>query len=377
MPPHGPTHGPGGSDPAEAASVRWENIIGRPSQFPPTPHGWSHGPTGPDPIVGWTAEDVGALPASPFIPLRLRASPTWTESMGWVQSMGYHPPYLFFMDSSYLMAYDITTGSPSRVIAVPLASFGGGAEGVLAVSGRYLLLSGATGPRVIDIGRLQTPAIVGQADWGKTINEWRAVPPYIWVLVGTSEVALFDCSTPTSPQIYEAVIRPESGSFLQLMGVTRDLLAVMGSGPSGVRIYDVSSPLTPVQVGMIPVQGSGAYRHPWVAVYDAANRFFYLYDVSDPTAPVLVGQTALPAEVLTWDGHCVLTPSGFYFLFVYRTSDYYLGIGAVDISNPTAPEYVGYLPLNIATTRALHIIHVGNYIAVGGYSGQKQFWLIG
>ncbi len=122
--------------------------------------------------------------------------------------------------------------------------------------------------------------------------------------------------------------------------VVQGTVAYVADTANGLRIFDVSDPADPIQVGMATI-GDGAWDVfvtgdlAYVAAHSEGLRIF---DISDPTTPTPVGFASTPDHALgvTVDGD---------HAFVANRSD---GVIIIDVSDPTAPVTVG------STTLSLH-----------------------
>jgi hypothetical protein len=129
----------------------------------------------------------------------------------------------------------------------------------------------------------------------------------------------------------------------------------------GIRIYDVSNPKQPVNVGhAVETNGGGACRiavsgqYAYVANFSDGLR---IYDVSNPTNPVSIGQTnnAGTAFNVTVSGH---------YAFLADQSD---GLRIYDITDPTNPSNIGHAAEpGFGSAQAVAV--VGHYAYVANYS---------
>jgi len=112
--------------------------------------------------------------------------------------------------------------------------------------------------------------------------------------------------------------------------------AYVAASTSGLMIFDISDPATPVWLGTADtpancqaslIIGDLAY------VADAYSPGFCVIDVSDPTAPVMLGQTGGWTSYL-WD-LALAAPDTFYL------ADSYYGVRIVEATDPTDPTTVG------------------------------------
>jgi len=143
--------------------------------------------------------------------------------------------------------------------------------------------------------------------------------PHAPVVLGTEPVTVMD-------EVYDVDIA-DSHAFVTYL---------QWGGATGVRVFDVSDPGAPTDVGDLqaPPGDWAAYLaargdHVYVSF---AYTTFGVVDVSDPTAPVLVGQVAIdhPWQI-TLDGDLA---------YVTRSG---APPAIVDVADPTAPSVIGSL----------------------------------
>lgn len=223
-------------------------------------------------------------------------------------------------------------------------------EGDLAVfgSGRVLIVADLSDPvQPVEVGRVVLTGVVRDID----ILDERA-----YVATGESGLAIVDLSDPSAP----FVLGTAAAAFGEVIDVVADgsyAYAVERAYPTQyaksthLDVIDVSQPSQPVLVGSVETQYrnpvrlavSGdvvflaAYPHLWPAPTGEAIR---VYDVSDPEQPVELG---LPTSSL-WgaDGIEVVGDE----LFVLGEA--YLGgalLEVFDLGDPASPVQIGHLEL--------------------------------
>ncbi len=122
----------------------------------------------------------------------------------------------------------------------------------------------------------------------------------------------------------------------------------------GLRVYDISRPEKPVEIGFMPVDGLGPQRiwytggrYAYVSMHLAgfSDHIFTVVDLQDLTRPQIVGKCWIPGmwaaggETPTWQAgrryamhHCVV--AGHLAYASWRDG----GMTVIDISEPTAPR---------------------------------------
>jgi hypothetical protein len=123
---------------------------------------------------------------------------------------------------------------------------------------------------------------------------------------------------------------------------------------SGLRVYDISKPDRPVEIGFMPISGLGPQRiwytggrYAYVSIHFAGftDHIFTVVDLIDPRRPEVVGKCWIPGmwagggETPTWKAgrryamhHCLVTGNLAYA--AWRDG----GMTVIDISEPTAPK---------------------------------------
>ncbi len=126
----------------------------------------------------------------------------------------------------------------------------------------------------------------------------------------------------------------------------------------GIRVYDISNPAKPAEIGFMPVDGIGPHRiwyvggrYAYASIHfaDYTDHILAVIDMADPRNPKVVGRCGLPGmwrgggETPTWpEGrryalHHALV-AGNYAYGCWRDG----GLGVIDISDPTNPKLVAH-----------------------------------
>ncbi len=115
------------------------------------------------------------------------------------------------------------------------------------------------------------------------------------------------------------------------------------SGGNFLKVFDITNPRLPVQVGSTTVPSASnlvaSGRYVYVTSYFNTNRL-NVVDVSNPSNPVIVGYVGMQNSARS------LTISGKYVYVVPQNGN---AIAVVDVSNPTAPVTVGSVSIGAAS----------------------------
>jgi hypothetical protein len=200
-------------------------------------------------------------------------------------------------------------------------------------------------------------------------------------------------SAPVSLQVYgDAQNSPVIGSIVPNSSYELDAFDIQGNyayilgdnqtqGPSAAQFYvvDITNPASMAVVSTTSITGYIAYGQFGIRVQGhyvylesstgmASTNLLQIYDVSNPTAPTFVGSVQLPLYPLgLWvSGNYAYAVS---FVEGSPNGNSYAGIlSIIDISNPAAPTIIG--SANTGTSG----VHVGDIKVVGNYaylSGQS------
>lgn len=186
------------------------------------------------------------------------------------------------------------------------------------------------------------PSVVGTVDLSKTLIDRAERATVSGGFLYVSDVAglkIFDISTPGTPVAVGSLPAPNI-TAIQIVGNTAYLLAAP-QGRGGLTIVDVSNPLAPELLGFLDsttfsafsysfnpsalaVSGSRAYV---IKDSSAISREVAIIDVSDPALPANVGQfevSIFSIDTVTAIGNTVYVAGS-------------EGLQTIDVSDPTAP----------------------------------------
>ena len=155
-------------------------------------------------------------------------------------------------------------------------------------------------------------------------------------------VRLFDISDPTDPVDVGNYSRPGSWAFDV---AARDSLLFVSFPYSTVAVLDVSNPSSPEEIGQVPVVDPFQIFLAGDLLYVATRGQPRIIDVSDPTQPAVVA--FLPT---TSQGTHVVAAAGLAYVSTH-TSTHTGGLEIFDVTDPFLPTPVGSLAMpNIATS---------------------------
>jgi hypothetical protein len=207
--------------------------------------------------------------------------------------------------------------------------------------------------------------------------------------VGTSVV---DVTNPTNPKLVHQIQTPP-GTHSHKVQVVDDILVVnyeknmrepeATTWEAGFKVFDLSDPQEPREIGFFPMKGSGCHRMTyWEAPYiymsasdeGYTDRFFMVADLSDPTQPTEVGRWWVPGmhaaggetpdwpeDRRFWHHHPLLRGSRAYCPWWDG------GLVILDVSDLSKPRFISRLdfgPESRSTHSAVPI--PGRDILVGG-----------
>jgi hypothetical protein len=180
-------------------------------------------------------------------------------------------------------------------------------------------------------------------------------------------LSIWDVSSKTNP-ILVGVTATNYGGYAWKVEI-KGSYAYVANDTDGLRIYDVSTPSNPTNVGHI----NDLYKPDGTPAYNGANasdvvvqsNYVYLangfdglriYDVANPAAPLHVGH-----KVFNNGGQwaCSVAVSGAYAFLAD-----YVGLSAYDISDLSNPLFLGTTYCNSNGGIALTVVVSGNYAYV-------------
>lgn len=191
--------------------------------------------------------------------------------------------------------------------------------------------------------------------------------------VGTSVV---DISDPSEPTLVTQVPVPEytHSHKAQVLGdtliVNHEQYGRGGRGRTGLKVFDVSQPQDPKEIGFLPMTGKGVHRtifweEPYAFVSGSEEgwreQFFMVVDLSDPSRPKEVSRWWLPGQ---WEagGEPNMAPAGrrhwFHHALVRNDRAYCgwwdAGLVILDVEDLENPKFVSRLDFGLDVSSGTH-----------------------
>jgi hypothetical protein len=232
----------------------------------------------------------------------------------------------------------------------------------------------------------------------KTVNYVQA-PPNTWALHLQAHDNLL--LVVNAKDLYRDAILQDERSYY--VGSMRDKIAAGDTAYSaGMRVYDISTPDQPREIGFMPVDGVGCHRiwytgGRWAyvsAMLDGFSDFIFLtVDLADPTKPTIAGKFWLPGmntaagEKPRWNDklyryschHGIVAGDTAYV--TWRDG----GVALVDVADRSNPKLISHRtwapPFGGGTHNALPLpdrdlmVVVDEAVLDGGADGDKFTWL--
>lgn len=252
-------------------------------------------------------------------------------------------------DSTGLRIVDVS--NPAQPVEVSsLAGINGHG---LDVVGNYAYAGTGSGLRIVDISDPANPTTVGSHSTPTSrqrdvaVEEEYAYIPWARTSVGDGGLDIVDVSDPVSPAQVSVYTPTEHVSHVAALAghayiAEKRVVTFGGEKPGGLRIVDVSDPLSPTHASFYEIHDKfGVNDSAWgldiagdFAYIAGQSRSLYIIDVSVPSNPQdVVEYTYIP---MGW-AHSVAVDGDYAYVGGFPG-----GINVFDISTPTMPTKVGF-----------------------------------
>jgi hypothetical protein len=191
--------------------------------------------------------------------------------------------------------------------------------------------------------------------------------------IGTS---ILDVRDPSSPRLVKQIPVP-TGIHSHKVQIVGDILVVnyerykgAAEGQGGLKIFDISRPSEPREIGFLPMSGKGVHRvtywqEPYAYMSGSeegwTDQFFMIVDLSDPSNPREVGRWWMPGMHAAGGEQLDLPPGRRSALHhpVIRGDRAYCGwwdqgLVILDISDRERPKLVSHLDFGADQSKATH-----------------------
>jgi hypothetical protein len=280
--------------------------------------------------------------------------------------------YIVASGGSKMWIINVQNPTTPFLVSTVDASPGSVCEGI-ATSGTYAYIAGGNGGlKIYDITTPAAPVFVSEVT---TLDYCESViisSPYVYIAANTTtdysgKSYIYDISTPKTP-VYKSTIMGYGG-YHQYMNV-RSGYAYICDYNNGLQVINVTDVTKPTNVLNIPLgHGTGGItfdgNYAYVAVGDSG---MYVYSLANPASPVLTGKIKTPgtAKAVYYGAITVAgTPTGHIYASNAGAAP---GVSAINVSTPAAPVTSAFLAAFAAPTGIAYTPFFTNgkaYVAYG------------
>ena len=272
---------------------------------------------------------------------------------GFVTTLAVSGNYCYIVDGSVLKILDISNPAVPMELSTCYPS---GTIFDIAVYGKYVYAVGAlglftAGINVFDVSDPSHPINISFTSYvgsGGTPQGIAIYGSYAYI-VGSNGLSIIDISIPTNPVLKGSVGLPGCGNKIQIAGGGAYAFIVDDKGYSIVNIYDPSAPKLVGNAELsIPPTGIATFGLGHETVISNGGHGIRIFDNTDLVNPVEVGTFDIPGspnQIIVKDKYAYIAADAG-------------GLRILDISIPYTPSEVGYLNL---PGKALDVSVLGNY----------------
>lgn len=279
-----------------------------------------------------------------------------------------------------LASHAIYSQDSENLELIGKAAFGN-PEGIF-VQNNYVYIAACKMFSILDITNPEELKVIGYADipTHALAEDIFVNGQYAYIAASLGGLRIFDISNPYKPVEVGVgnVMEPRERGALVAKGVhVADGYAYVANF-SCLSIYDISNPSSPTEIGYIEVPGDAdqvyvkgqyAYIAEGHTISTTTNPgTLRIIDISDPTNPTEVGNYVTNGD-----------PSGIIVEgnYAYVADGYQNPLRIIDVSEPASPYEVGsFHPSNRDTYSAGNVCLSGHYILVSDPSENSGIWIV-
>lgn len=222
----------------------------------------------------------------------------------------------------------VRTFAPTSLAFLAVPGFANSVD----VNGNFAYVAaGGAGLQVVNVADRTHPVIAAALPLPGNANGVKLLGNFAYIASGASGLSVIDLSNPLAPLKTGSLSTGANALDLAIRGTT-----VYVANGSNLLIADVTNPVSPTTVSVLPlagtIQGVDVDAQRGLAVVTAGPNGIYVIDVSRPAAPVVRG------TVLTGDARNVALRGNFAFV-----ADFLNSTTSVDITSPSAPLVLSHI----------------------------------
>jgi hypothetical protein len=185
---------------------------------------------------------------------------------------------------------------------------------------------------------------------------------YAYLTMKSGGLRIFDLSTPTAPVEIGSIKASPTEDDLALHLCKVGNRVYVADEKFGVVIYDVTDPRRPAKLGACPIGfGESVWVEGRYAYVTGGGTGFQIFDILNPARPMLVG--SLPPLVYSYD---VQVADGYAYV-----TEGLGGLRVVDVRNPAAPVQVTVVP-TAGEAYDVRLVNGCAYVAERGLPGYVE-----
>lgn len=325
-------------------------------------------------LLGGSTEQLGVIdisaPTTPVQKGQYKSNHTFNYSANDVAFDGSYA-YMSMINWGEVAIVDVATNPNLPELVSTLSGLSSVDD--LEVSGNTLYAAISTGIKIIDVANKAAPAVIATATLGAKPNAMYILGNYLYAGINSTDtLSILDISNPASPTVVGSVSDATNLGTFDSLAVVGNYLYV-NAGSNKLTIIDISNKASPAVTanftnaaysGIIAAKGSYLYTNgkivsvtnpvsptvgnsytgslpaivgtTLVTNSGGANTTIRSYSISTPTSATLLATAPVIARL---NGTVSLAVSGTLAYATAATSNIF---SIINISNPTAPAFLGY-----------------------------------